>query len=282
MKTASTFHSDFTNSQALLVDGVPHLSITGATKLMYGAAGGSSLASLRSQLMKIAGHTKPVAAADLSFLDGILPVTVKATEGKREQLALAMTQELFIQMLWHFSEKNTTGGKRAKLLLKGMAGVGLDMILKKEAGLLSDEGAKEVDESVAKFFKPLPGNEKAGSINRLKELLIANGQKDRCARMGILINELVYNRLPVAVYEELINRSGQRRGFLDHTKWQYLDPSTQQRIDDIIVVAEMLIRKEMQTGQIFNFAPIILDLDQVMPRQRHSGYAPLEIQPSTK
>jgi hypothetical protein len=274
MKTATTFDSEFTNSQGLLIDGVPHLSITGATKLMYGNAGGASIERLRTSLTKMSGPKSPVAATDLSLLDGICPVQTTSGKG-RAQTALAMTQELFVEMLWHFAEKNTAGGKRAKVMLKSLAGVSLDLILKKEAGLVTEEAAKEIDASIAKFFKSEPGKEKAGSIQGLKELLIANGQKDRCARMGVLVNEFIYNRLPKPVYEELLARTGARRGHLDHTKWQHLDESTQKRIDDIISVASMLIRREMREGQILNFAPVIKDLDEVMPRHRSSGYVSL-------
>ena len=187
--------------------------------------------------------------------------------------ALAMTQELFIEMLWHFSEKNTAGGKRAKTLLKSLAGVSLDLILRKEAGLISEEAQKEIDPSFEKFFKALPGNEKADPINEIKELLVANGQKDRCKRMGVLVNELVYNRLPAPVYDEMLNRCGGWRRSSFKTNWQQLSSATQQRIQDILVIAKVFIEDEMADGQIFNFAPVIQKLDRVMPRHRSSGYA---------
>lgn len=274
MKTATTFDSEFTNSQGLLIDGVPHLSITGATKLMYGNDGGKSIERLRTSLAKMSGVSSPVAATDLSLLAGICPVSFER-EGSGQVSALAMTQELFIKMLWEYMEKNTAGGKRARVMLQSLAGVSLDLILKKEAGLLTEEAANEVDASIAKFFKADPGKEKANSIQGLKELLIANGQKDKCVRMGQLVNEFVYNRLPKTVYDELTNRSGSYRGMLDHTKWQHLDESTQKRIDDIISVAAMLIKREMREGQILNFAPVIKDLDEVMPRHRSSNYVSL-------
>jgi hypothetical protein len=52
-----------------------------------------------SSLTKIAGPKSPVAATDLSLLDGILPVQTTSGKG-RAQTALAMTQELFVEMLW--------------------------------------------------------------------------------------------------------------------------------------------------------------------------------------
>jgi len=272
MKIATTFQSKFTNSQGLLIDGVPHLSITGATKLMYGQSGGGALSRLRSSLTKMCGVSSPVAATDLSLLDGVCAVSFER-EGSGQVSALAMTQELFIEMLWHFSEKNTAGGKRAKTLLKSLAGVSLDLILRKEAGLISEEAQKEIDPSFEKFFKALPSNEKADPINEIKELLVANGQKDRCKRMGVLVNELVYNRLPAPVYDEMLNRCGGWRRSSFKTNWQQLSSATQQRIQDILVIAKVFIEDEMADGQIFNFAPVIQKLDRVMPRHRSSGYA---------
>jgi hypothetical protein len=274
MKTATTFHSDFFNTDCLLIDGEPHFSLTGATKTLYGTKGGNNTSALVAQLGQVHPVQNPSTAIDLGEMPGICPVLVERS-GKGAVIAQAMNEETFTQLLWQYSEKKTKAGEYARTQLKAITGVAIDLILKKEAGLLSEEAANEVDASIAKFFKAEPGKEKASSIQGLKELLIANGQKDKCARMGVLVNEFIYNRLPKPVYEELVNRTGARRGFLDHTKWQHLDSSTQKRIDDIISVAAMLIKREMREGQILNFAPVIKDLDEVMPRHRSSGYVSL-------
>ena len=277
MKTATTFHSDFFNTDCLLVDGQPYFSVTGATKTLYGNSGGASLTSMRSALVKSSGQTNPVTAVDLSLLPGISPVKVLAGsgQGERERTALALDQETFIQLLWQYAEKKTKAGEYARTQLKLCSGVGIDLILKKEAGVLTEETTKEVDASIAQFFKALPGNEKADPINEIKELLILNGQKDRCKRMGVLINELVYNRLPLPVYNEMVQRCGGWRRSTFKTNWQQLSPDTQKRIEDILVVAKVFIEDEMEEGQIFNWAPVIQKLDRVMPRHRSSGYCAL-------
>jgi hypothetical protein len=271
MKTATTFHSDFFNTDCLLVDGEPHFSVTGAAKTLYGKTAGP--AKIFPAIGNLVSVQTPSSTSDLHDLPGFSSVLVERETGPI--IAHAMDEETFTQLLWQYSEKKTKAGEYARTQLKAITGVAINLILKKEAGLVTEEAAKEIDASIAKFFKSEPGKEKAGSIQGLKELLIANGQKDRCARMGVLVNEFIYNRLPKPVYEELLARTGARRGHLDHTKWQHLDESTQKRIDDIISVASMLIRREMREGQILNFAPVIKDLDEVMPRHRSSGYVSL-------
>ena len=271
MKTATTFHSDFFNTDCLLVDGVPHFSVTGATKTLYGAVGGSSQKSLVAQLQKSATVSTPSNATDLEDLPGISLVVVER-EGRGPAVAHAMDEDTFTQLLWQYAEKKTKAGEYARTQLKAITGVAINLILKKEAGLVSEETTKEIDESIAQFFKPQASNEKADPINEIKELLILNGQKDRCKRMGVLINELVYNRLPLPVYDEMVQRCGGWRRSTFKTNWQQLSPDTQKRIEDILVVAKVFIEDEMEEGQIFNFAPVIQKLDRVMPRHRSSGY----------
>ena len=65
MKTATPFFSDFFNTDCLVVEGVPHFSITGATKTLYGQAGGNQLERFRSQLVKVYGPKTSVTANDL-------------------------------------------------------------------------------------------------------------------------------------------------------------------------------------------------------------------------
>jgi hypothetical protein len=269
MKTATTFHSDFFNTDCLLVDGVPHFSVSGAAKTLYGNTGG--IPRLTAQLEKTLATTTPSSATDLGDLPGICLVVVE-TPGMPAKVAHAMDEDTFTQLLWQYAEKKTKAGEYARTQLKAITGVAINLILKKEAGLVSEETTKEIDASIAQFFKPLPGNEKADPINEIKELLIANGQKDRCKRMGVLINELVYNRLPLPVYDEMIQRCGGWRRSTFKTNWQQLSSDTQKRIEDILTVAKVFIEDEMEEGQIFNFAPVIQKLDRVMPRHRSSGY----------
>lgn len=268
MKTATTFHSDFFNTDCLLVDGVPHFSVTGAAKTLYGS---DQTKALTAQIAKASGVPTPSSAVDLGDLPGISLVLVERSS-TGAVVANAMDQDTFTNLLWQYAEKKTKAGEYARTQLKAISGVAIDLILKKEAGLVSEETTKEIDASIAQFFKPLPGNEKADPINEIKALLIANGQRDRCKRMGVLINELVYNRLPLPVYEEMLYRCGGWRRSTFKTNWQQLSSDTQKRIEDILTVAKVFIEDEMEEGQIFNFTPVIQKLDRVMPRHRSSGY----------
>lgn len=274
MKTATTFHSDFFNTDCLLVDGQPYFSVTGATKTLYGNDGGASIKRLITALGKLSGTKSPSSAVDLSDFAGICPVLVEVP-GMPPKIAHALDIPTFTDLLWEYAQKDTTGGKYAKTMLKALTGVSAELKLKADAGLLSEETTKEIDESIAQFFKPIPGNELADPINEIKELLIANGQKDRCKRMGILINELIYNRLPAPVYDEMIKRVGGWRRASFKTNWQTLSTATQKRIEDILTVARVFIEDEMESGQIFNWCPVIKKLDRVVPRHRSSGYAAL-------
>ena len=274
MKTATPFFSDFFNTDCLLVDGVPHFSVTGATKTLYGIDGGAQIKRLTTVIGKLYGTKSPSSAMDLGDLPGICTVLVEVP-GMPSKIAHAMDIPTFTDLLWEYAQKDTAGGKYSKSMLKALTGVSAELKLKAEAGLLSEETTKELDAAIAQFFKPLPGNEKADPINELKELLITNGQTDRCKRMGVLINELVYNRLPAPVYDEMIKRCGGWRRADFKTNWQTLSSATQKRIEDILVVAKVFIEDEMEEGQIFNFSPVIQKLDRVMPRHRSSGYCAL-------
>ena len=77
MKTATPFFSDFFNTDCLVVEGVPHFSITGATKTLYGRDGGTEITRLKSQIQKMSGSKNPCTAMDLSDLDGFCPVRVE-------------------------------------------------------------------------------------------------------------------------------------------------------------------------------------------------------------
>ncbi len=96
-----------------MVEGVPHFSITGATKTLYGNTGGESLRSLRAQLVKTSGHQNPVTAAELSGLPGISPVTIEAdgTQTGRVREAFAITQDTFESLLFEYWQKDTKAGR---------------------------------------------------------------------------------------------------------------------------------------------------------------------------
>ncbi len=108
-KGISPFFSEFFNTDCLVVEGVSHFSITGATKTLYGHTGGSSLESLRKHLQKTAGLQNPDVAGDLGDFPGILPVCIERPQGG-QQAALAMTQDTFKSLLKLYRGKDTKAG----------------------------------------------------------------------------------------------------------------------------------------------------------------------------
>jgi len=142
MKTATPFFSDFFNTDCLVVEGVPHFSITGATKTLYGNTGGESLRSLRAQLVKTSGTTTRCSATDLSDLPGISPVRVEVPNMPAKE-GMAMNQDTFKSLLKLYRGKDTKAGRYADEITDKLIGVSLDLILRKEAGLMHEEAAKE-------------------------------------------------------------------------------------------------------------------------------------------
>jgi len=141
MKTATPFFSEFFNTDCLVVEGVPHFSITGATKTLYGTIGGSSAESLRKHLLRTATTDTPCSATDLEDLPGILPVRVEVPNMPTKR-GTAMTQKTFEALLFQYWQKDTKAGEYARKIIRQLVGVSMDLILRKEAGLMHEEAAK--------------------------------------------------------------------------------------------------------------------------------------------
>ncbi len=146
MKTATPFFSEFFNTDCLVVEGVPHFSITGATKTLYGNTGGKSLKLLTDSLLR-SGPQSPVPATDLSELDGIGPVLID--NGHMKQEGQAMTQDIFLALIELYRGKDSKAGRYASSLGSRLNKVAADMILRKEAGLLAVDGRHMKRQAVA-------------------------------------------------------------------------------------------------------------------------------------
>jgi hypothetical protein len=274
IQTATTFHSDFFNTDCLIVDGQPYFSVTGATKVLYGAIGGTSVKRLMAALAKVSSVPTPSSATDLSDFPGICPVLVERS-GTGSVIAHAMDVDTFGDLLDAYAQKNTKAGRYARATILKMAKANVELKLKSEAGLVHEETTREIDSTLAKYFKDTPGNEPADPVTKLKAPLIANGQKDGCKSMGILVNEFVYNRLPVKAYDEMIKKCGGHRRVAFKTNWQTLSTAAQERLEYIIQIALAFIEVETADGPVFNWAPVIQKLDLLLPRHRTSGYCPI-------
>ena len=147
MKTATPFFSDFFQTDCLVIDGEPHFSITGATRTLYGNAGGAQLSRLGSQIQKMYGVANGSSAVDLSKMDGFCPVLVERS-GRGTVEALAMNQDAFKALLKMYRGKKSNAGRYADVITNKLVDVAMDLILRKEAGLLHEEAAKAVNESI--------------------------------------------------------------------------------------------------------------------------------------
>ena len=274
IQTATTFYSKFFKTDCLILeDGQIVFSITGASQVINGSTSGGYIQGISKAVAKICGPQSPVVPTDPSDSHEIFAVLVD--NGHMVQEAQAITQDTFIKVLKEYKGRKTIGGRNAERIHDSLVGFSIDLILKKEAGLVSEETAREIDEKFAKWFKDTPGNEPADSVTKLKAPLIANGQKDGCKSMGILVNEFVYNRLPVKAYDEMIKKCGGHRRVAFKTNWQTLSTAAQERLEYIIQIALAFIEVETADGPVFNWAPVIQKLDLLLPRHRTSGYCPI-------
>jgi hypothetical protein len=269
MKTATPFFSEFFNTDCLLVEGEPHFSLTGATKTLYGNTGGESLRSLKAQLAKTSGVETPVTADDLSDSVRISPVLVhRADRGSVE--ALAMTQDTFKSLLKLYRGKTTKAGRYADEVTDKLIGVSLDLILRKDAGLMHEEAAKEVNNSILRAF---PDTAKAyeGPLGLLqlecyrsyfgrpkaKEVPV-----DCSTRFGrwfaSVLNEGIYARVQSGVIKEVNRLKGEQGG----TTWQYLPAE----VRNALVPSIMLMANNVRRDGWYNMDFIIKGLDEFFPR----------------
>jgi len=269
MKTATPFFSEFFNTDCLVVEGVPHFSLTGATKTLYGHTGGSSLEALRAHLTKTAGLQTPAVASDLSDLPGILPVCFDRPQGGKQE-ALAMTQDTFKSLLKLYRGKNTKAGRYADEITDKLIGVSLDLILRKEAGLMHEEAAKEVNNSILRAF---PDSAKAYTgplgllqlecyrsyFGRPKAQEVPADCSTRFGRwFASVLNEGIYSRVQAGVIKEVNRLKGEQGG----TTWQYLPAE----VRNALVPSIMMMVNNVRRDGWYNMDFIIKGLDEFFPR----------------
>jgi hypothetical protein len=268
MKTATPFFSEFFNTDCLLVEGEPHFSLTGATKTLYGHTGGSSLESLRTHLAKTAGPQTADTARDLSDLAGILPVLID--NGHMKQEGQALTQDTFKSLLKLYRGKNTKAGRYADEVTDKLIGVSLDLILRKEAGLMHEEAAKEVSNSILRAF-PDTAKAYAGPLGLLQlecyrsyfgRPKAKEVPADCSTRFGrwfaSVLNEGIYARVQSGVIKEVNRLKGEQGG----TTWQYLPAE----VRNALVPSIMLMANNVRRDGWYNMDFIIKGLDEFFPR----------------
>lgn len=268
MKTATPFFSEFFNTDCLVVEGVPHFSITGATKTLYGAIGGKSAKLLRDSLLR-STSTNPCRTVDLSELPGISPVRVEVPNMPTKE-GLAMNQDTFKSLLKLYRGKNTKAGHYADEITDKLIGVSLDLILRKEAGLMHEEAAKEVHNSILRAF---PDTAKAyeGPLGQLHlECYRSYFGKPKAEEVPIehtgrfgrwfasVLNEGIYSRVQAGVIKEVNRLKGEQGG----TTWQYLPAE----VRNALIPAIMLMINNVRRDGWYNMDFIIKGLDEFFPR----------------
>jgi hypothetical protein len=269
MKTATPFFSEFFNTDCLVVEGVPHFSITGATKTLYGNTGGESLRSLRAQLAKTSGLQTQGTAVDLSDFVGISPVCFDRPQGGKQE-ALAMTQDTFKSLLKLYRGKDTRAGRYADEITDKLIGVSLDLILRKEAGLMHEEAAKEINNSILRSF---PDTAKAyegplgllqlecyrSYYGRPKAKEVPADCSTRFGRwFASVLNEGIYSRVQAGVIKEVNRLKGKQGG----TTWQYLPAE----VRNALVPSIMMMIGNVRRDGWYNMDFIIKGLDEFFPR----------------
>ena len=268
MKTASPFFSDFFNTDCLVIDGDPWFSITGATKTLYGSTGGASIERFRTQLRKMSGQTNQVTASDLSKLDGFCPVRVESTDtqGGRSREALAMSQEVFKSLLKLYRGKNTVAGRYAEEMTDKLVGVSMDLILRKEAGLLHEEASKAVDTSILRL-EPDQAKAYSGPLGLLVLEMWRSFTFDPKAdkvpyphprafghKVARTINQHVYSRIKPSIIKELQSREG--------THWQNLTDEVRSALTAPI----MMLTSRIRTDGYWNVDKFSEEIDAFYPR----------------
>lgn len=265
MKTASPFFSDFFNTDCLVIDGDPWFSITGATKTLYGSIGGASVDRLRTQLAKMSSPKTPVTAVDLRELDGFCPVQTTSGKG-RAQEALAMSQEVFKSLLKLYRGKSTVAGRYAEEMTDKLVGVSMDLILRKEAGLLHEEASKAVDTSILRL-EPDQAKAYSGPLGLLVLEMWRSFTFDPKAdkvpyphprafghKVARTINQHVYSRIKPSIIKELQSREG--------THWQNLTDEVRSALTAPI----MMLTSRIRTDGYWNVDKFSEEIDAFYPR----------------
>ena len=269
MKNATPFFSDFFNTDCLVVEGEPHFSITGATKTLYGTPGGTQLTRFESQIRKMYGVETASSASDLREFPGICTVLVSRAD-RGEVKATAMTQDTFKALLKMYRGKDTKAGHYADELTDRLIGVSMDLILRKEAGLVHEEVTKEIDASILRVCHD-EAKAYQGALGQLQlECYRSYYGKPKATEVPFphtrqfgrwfasVLNEGVYSRVHANVIKE-VSRLKEKNG---GTTWQYLTEDVRTALMPTI----MLMINNVRRDGWYNMDLIIKGLDEFYPR----------------
>lgn len=202
-------------------------------------------------------------------IEAVVPVDGGRTSTVAKLISPQIAAKWFLKELGNRSEAVR---KRAGERVAAFAAVGLDTLCREACGLTHSPSA-----SLAAFFKVQATHEKADPINELKALLVRNGYQDNRRMMGMLINDMFYNRLPRKAYEEMLKVRKEQRmdhSFFGPTNWQVLSTETQDVFRSTANMFKLLIQKESRERGCWTLTALIKEVDNIQPRYR-SSYVPL-------
>ena len=207
-------------------------------------------------------------------MPGILPVRVEVPNMPAKE-GMAMNQETFKSLLKLYRGKDTKAGRYADEITDKLIGVSLDLILRSEAGLMHEEAAKEVHNSI---LRTVPDGDKAydGPLGQLllecyrsyfgkphaKEVPVPHTRRFGKWFASVL-NEGIYSRVEAGVIQEVNRRKGDNGG----TTWQYLPAE----VRNALMPAIMLMINNVRRDGWYNMDFIIKGLDEFFPRYEQ-GY----------
>lgn len=201
-----------------------------------------------------------------------ITVFVPRSQGGLSEAHLINPLTAYQWILHETKNRSAKVRERATNLIISVGAVGFDTLVKQAAGVEYSPAA-----SMQEWFKTQPTHEAAEPINQLKAVLVELGYRDRTKRMGELINEFFYNRLPVEVFEQC--KELKREYYSKHNTWcgpsmfQCLSADVQQQFNIFAGAALTLIGSNTFSLRMLNTREIIQALDRVFPRYRVS-YVP--------
>ena len=170
--------------------------------------------------------------------------------------------------LHEMKSKSAAIRERATELVIKVGAVGFDTMVKEACGV-----GYAPAESMSEWIKLQPTHEKAAPINAVKQKLLDLGYIDRTKRMGEMINDLFYNRLPAEVFNEVQRVKQEFRH--KHNSWcgpsqfQVLTKDAQNALNTIAAAALVLLDTDNYRG----ITEIVQKLDKIQPRHRKSFVA---------
>ncbi|GCE65721.1 hypothetical protein OMCYN_01667 [cyanobiont of Ornithocercus magnificus] len=197
-----------------------------------------------------------------------IPVLIRRPDGSTTKATLIPCATVVRWLIFEARNHSPQIRGRATGLLVRTGTVGLDSLVAEACGVKTSALV-----TMSAWVLSRPTDAPAVPITQVKRELIALGYRDRCARMGCMVNDLFYNRLPEGVLPELKRirrywyqyRYGQK--CLGPTQFEFCHSNVHAFFNQLAGAAIVLIK---DTRHSFSIREIVWLLDKIAPRTRHS------------